>query len=417
MMELVGQLFPWFLIIVCIISEAFFAASELSIISVDRVKLDAAARRGEAAAKRVIWFLDNPERLFGTTLLGTNLSTVTGSTVASLTLMSLDPERGEFWAMLLMSPLILVGGELLPKSLAQRGAARLALKLSGPLLLIHRLLGLPVLLIRSYTALLYRLLGIDEERKRALVSREELVLLMESELSEGEMLADEREMIRRIFAFSHLEARDSMIPLAEIVAISEEATVQDAAQIIAQAGFSRLPVFRDRVDNVVGILHQIDLLQADEGGQVVSELMHPPFFIPESQEIDDLLITLQREAALAAIIVDEFGGAVGMITLEDILEEIIGDIRDEFDEAGRMWRVVSDGWLINARAPIERLNESLELNLEESEDYDTLAGYLLEILKHLPAQGEQIELQGGYLAKVHKVSERAILEIHLSRVE
>ena len=417
MMETFAQIFPSLLVIACIFSEAFFAAAELSIISADRVKLDASARRGEASAKRVIWFLDNPERLFGTTLLGTNLSTVTGSTVASLTLMGLDPERGEFWALLLMSPLVLMGGELLPKSLAQRGATQLALKLSGPLLWVHRLLGLPVFLIRSYTALLYRLLSIDEERKRALVSREELALLMESELSEGEMLADEREMIRRIFAFGRLEARDSMIPLVEIVAISQEASVQEAAQIIAQEGFSRLPVFRDRVDNVVGILHQIDLLQAERGDQAVSELMRPPFFVPESQEIDDLLIILQREAALAAIIVDEFGGAVGMLTLEDILEEIIGDIRDEFDEAGRMWRVVSDGWLINARVPIERLNESLGLKLEESEDYDTLAGYLLEILRHLPAQGEQIKLPGGYLAKIQRVSERAILEIHLSRAE
>lgn len=406
---------PWLVVGACVLSEAFFAASELSIVSANAIKLEEAARNGSAAARRVLWFRRHPDRLFGTTLIGTNVSTVTGSTIASLTLLTIDPDNGEWWAMLLMSPLILIGGEIIPKSIGQARADSLSQLLAGPLMVIHKILAVPIFFVRGYTTFLYRMLRIDASSEQAMASREELVLLMQTENDDGEMNADEREMIQRIFAFSHLEARDSMVPLVEIVAVPAEATVEAAVKAVARAGFSRLPVYRDRVDNIVGLLHHLDLLQAESADQPVSALMRPAYFVPENQEIDEILILLQREAASAAVVVDEFGGAVGLLTLEDVLEEIVGEIEDEFDTEGGLWRQVPDGWLLDARVPVERLNGQFGLDLPTDEDYETLAGYLLDRLRHIPRIGETVRLPDGRAFTVRRASARAIQEVHFGR--
>ena len=399
----------------CIISEAFFAAAELSIVSANRIRLEKSAHAGSAAAARVLWFRDNPERLFGTTLIGTNLSTVTGSTVASLALLNIDPANGGWWALALMSPLILLGGEIIPKSLGQARATRVAETLAGPLRLVYTVLTPPIVLVRGYAGLLYRVLGVEEGRRAVMASREELVLLMEhDDATDGEIEADEREMISRIFAFSGLAARDSMVPLVEMVGIAADATVEQAVAIIAREGFSRLPVFRDRVDDISGILHHLDLFTAERPDQPVGELARPAYFVPESQEVDDILIILQREAASAAIVVDEFGGAVGLITLEDVLEEIVGEIHDEYDPQGRAWRPVDGGYIVNARAPVELLNYDFGLDLPVDRDYETIAGYVLEQLRRFPRQGEQLELPHGAILTVRRANDRAVLEVLLT---
>ena len=250
---------PWLVVACCIFAEAFFAASELSIVSANRIKLEELARQGDTAAERVLWFREQPDRLFGTTLLGTNFSTVTGSTVASLTLLKVDPAHGEWWAMLLMSPLVLIGGEIVPKSMGQAKADSIAQVLSAPLYVINKILTPIIFFVRTYTSFLYRVVGIDPGAQENMVSREELVLLMQPSEDSGEIEKDEREMISRIFAFSELRARDSMVPLAEMVAIAHDSTVAEAIALVARVGYSRLPVYEDRIDNVVGILHHLDL--------------------------------------------------------------------------------------------------------------------------------------------------------------
>ncbi len=407
---------PWAIVALCIVGEAFFAMAELSIVSANRIALERAAREGSATARRVIWFRDHPDQLFGTTLVGTNGCTVTGTTVASLTLLQIDPVHGHLWSMALMAPLVLLGGEIIPKSLAQARALSLAQLLAAPLTVVHRMLSPVVALVRAYTRLLYRALGIDANEQRSPVaSREELVLLMQSDAVTADDVNDgEREMISRIFAFSHLRARDTMVTLAEMVAVPSDATVEQAAEVIARMGFSRLPVYRDRVDDVVGLLHHLDVMRAERPDQPVSELTRPPFFVPETQELDEILILLQRQSTSAAIVVDEFGGAVGLITLEDVLEEIVGDIDDEFDPQTGLWRAVPDGWLINARAPIHRLNEHFDLRIAESPDYETLAGFMLEELRHIPRAGEMVHLPSGARLTVRRANARAIQEVHFS---
>ena len=409
------MIWPWFVVTTCLCSEAFFAMAELSITSANPIELERAARDGSRAAALVAWFREKPERLFATTLLGTNLSTVTGSTVASLSLLFYFPDSGEWLAMALMSPLILMGGEIIPKTLAQQHATTMAIRIAGALRIFYYLLQPAIQLTNGFTGALNRVLGFDG-RVRTVASREDLVLLMKEDTTQGEVNPGEREMISRIFKFSHLAARDSMIPLVEVCGVPADITVRDAAAMIAREGHSRLPVYRDRIDDIVGVLHHIDLLRAHDGDQPVSERMKPPHFVPETQEIDDILVILQRKAASLAIVVDEFGGAVGILTLEDILEEIVGEIDDEFDSGARLWRTTQDGgYLVSGRAPVEQLNDELKLELPEGGDYETVAGFVLDRLKRIPRVGEMLETQNGARITIVRASKRAIEEVKVVR--
>jgi CBS domain containing-hemolysin-like protein len=408
-MELLMSIAPWLTVLLCIASEAFFAASELSIVSADRIALDAQASEGDTRAERVLWFKSHPDQLFGTTLLGTNISTVTGSTIATLSLMTWDPHKGEWYAMLFMSPLVLMGGEIIPKSLAQLNAIKMAKRISSPLYLINRALSPLIWLVSRYTQLLARVFKL--ESSEAGVTRDELVYLVSDD--DLELEEEERELISRIFEFKDLNAEDVMIPFADVQALPLEATVEQGVEFIREHGFSRIPVYEERMDRIVGVVHHLDLLKANALSETLSELMRPVMYAAERQEVDELLPELKRASASLVIVVDEFGSAVGLITLEDLIEEIVGDIDDEFDQAEEWWRqgTGTNQYLIEARAPVEEVSARFNLSIPESSDYDTIAGYAIESVRRIPSVGDLIETPSGVSLLVTKASEHSIEEL------
>lgn len=408
-MEWFMFLAPWITVLLCIASEAFFAASELSIVSADRMTLDAQASEGDLRAQRVLWFKSHPDQLFGTTLLGTNISTVTGSTIATLSLMTWDPHKGEWYAMLFMSPLVLMGGEIIPKSLAQSNAVKMAKRIAGSLYLVNRTLQPLIWLVSRYTKLLAKVFKL--ENSEAGVTRDELIYLVSDD--ELELEEEERELISRIFEFKELTAEDVMIPLADVEALPLEATVEQGVNFIKEHGFSRIPIYEDRVDRIVGVVHHLDLLKAEELTLDLGSIKRPVIYAAERQEVDELLPALKRASASLVIVVDEFGSAAGLITLEDLIEEIVGDIDDEFDQAEEWWRQGSgtNQYLIEARAPVEEVSARFNLSIPESSDYDTIAGYAIETLRRIPSVGDEIETPSGISLAVTKASEHSIEEL------
>lgn len=401
---------PILFVLACIFSEAFFAGSELAILSADLRTLEGQAAAGDEDAKRVIWFKSNSAQLFGTTLVGTNISTVSGSTVASLSLISIDPIHGEWWAMLIMSPLVLMGGEIFPKSVAQHHALMISKRLSRPLYFFNRLFKPAIWLIERYTRVISRRLKLENEGQA--MTREELVYLVRDE--ESDLEEAERDLIEKIFAFQQLSADDVMVPLAEVEALPKQATVLEGSRFILDHGFSRIPIYDQRVDQIVGVVHHLDLLKAEHEALQLGELMRTVIYAPEVSDVHDLLVDLQSESVSLVIVVDEFGGAVGIITLEDIIEEIVGDIDDEFDEEERIWSVTGPNqniYSVVGRAEVERLNERFKLDIPESEDYDTVAGFILSDLKRIPKVGAQVTTPSGVELYVTQVNERAIEEV------
>ncbi|HEY6034823.1 MAG TPA: hemolysin family protein, partial [Kofleriaceae bacterium] len=260
------------------------------------------------------------------------------------------------------------------------------------------------------------------DRKKAFVTRDELALLIESEPTSDkpEISADEREMIANVFELSEYKVGALMVPLSEVTAMPEDAPIREAALEVADKQHSRMPIYRSRIDDVVGIVHVFDILQAatklptGTAGSL-ADLAHPPLYVPETMKASDLLVQLQTEQTHLAIVVDEYGGAVGIVTIEDLLEIIVGDIEDEHDHEPSPIKTEKPGvWRVEARTSIARLNAELGFNLPESDSYETVAGLLIEKFRHIPDKGESLTL-GPLIVEVVAATDRAIEAVRITR--
>ena len=397
----------------CLFVEMFFAASELSVISCDRMGLRKDAQVGLRAARLLESFLNNKQRFLATTLVGTQFSVVISTVVMTFALHHVNPHRAELYLLLGLTPVTVVFGEIVPKAIGQQHADWVARKIVFPLWIASKVFLPLVWLLTRFTGWLTRTLRLPE---RKLVTREDLELMLKGPANTragGEITEGERKMISRIFEFTDTTVHDVMVPLSDVVALSEDADLDLAAKEIVDKQYTRFPVYRERIDRIVGTVHAFDLLKAGRENTKVGAIARAPIFVPKSQAAVDLLVELQRARQGMAIVVDEYGGAVGIATIEDILEEIVGEIEDEHDVAPPAIRKEADGvWRVNARTPVAEVNRLLRIELPEGADYESLAGLVLDKLKHIPREGESVRF-GAVLVKVTKASERMVEEIQI----
>ena len=398
-------------LVICLLFEAFFSGAELALIAADRVMLRTRAeQRSDVAIGR---FLDDPGQLISTALVGTNICVVMSTVVATLSLLPRFPSHAELISMAIVAPLVLVFGEIVPKSLFQAYADRLA----PPLIAIlswFRLAFLPIVVIgSSLSTALLRLMGVPEQRD--VMSRDELKLLIELPSRKGadQITHAEKEMISRIFEFSETRVDEVMVPLSEVTAIPRNAPVEDLVREIADKAHTRIPLYEERIDQIVGIVHAFDVLRADRVSEVMA-LAHAPIFVPESQPAVDTLMRLQREGLGMAVVVDEYGGATGIVTIEDIIEEVVGEIEDEYDhqQPSSVWRDANGQLMAQGRATVSAVNEMGRLHLPEDDAYETIAGLILAREKRIPAVGFRCRI-GGVQLVVTKATERAIEQVRV----
>jgi CBS domain containing-hemolysin-like protein len=395
----------------CVLAQAFFVAAEVALSACDRGALHARAEAGGGRAGRAERMLAVPQVTLATTLVGANLASLVAVLVLALELW----QRGvsPLWAPLLVVPPLLVLGHVVPKAIVQAHADRLVDLIASPLRFASFVLRPLVLLVGGFAALLTRLTHTD--RKKAFVTRDELALLIESEpqTDKPEISADEREMIANVFELSEYKVGELMVPLSEVTALAEDTNVGEAAHEVADKQHSRMPIYRSRVDDVVGVVHVFDLLGND--GKTVAELAHAPLYVPETMRASDLLVQLQTERQHLAIVVDEYGGAVGIVTIEDLLETIVGNIEDEYDVEPSQIKAERPGvWRVEARTTVERVNKELELELPESDDYETIAGLLIERFRRIPDRGETLTL-GTVIIEVIAATDRAIEALRITK--
>ncbi|MCB9556830.1 MAG: HlyC/CorC family transporter [Deltaproteobacteria bacterium] len=402
---------------ICLLSEAFFSGSELALISADKVKLRNAAEGASPRRRRMILaFLDEPGDLISAALTGTNICVVLSTVTTTVALLPRFPAHAELISLGVIAPMVLVFGEILPKSIFQHYADQTAERLVVVLSWV-RIAFLPVVALgRSLTTVMLRLMNIEIEQR--MMTRDELRLLITLPTRKGADAISEQEqqMVSRVFDFSETVVEEVMLPLSEVAALPHDALAEQAAAEISEKRHTRLPVYRDRVDQIEGIVHTFDVLAAPTGAQV-ADLARPAIFVPENQPAVDTLVRLQREAQQMAVVVDEYGGAVGVVTVEDIIEEIVGDIRDEYDEAEQntIRKISTDVYHVLARTEIDTFNKVTGIMLPECEDYETLAGLVLDRLERIPASGEQLVLENGITLTVTKASERLVEEVIVRR--
>lgn len=400
------------LIPVCLLVQGFFSGSEIAIVGSDRLLLKARADDGDRGAQRVLELLQRPTRLVGTCLLGTNLATITGATLAAMVFAPMG-RFAELGVVLVYTPLSIVFAELVPKSVYHQYAPKLAPVVAIPIGGLAWLFGPLLLAIEAVTRALLALVGASDAQVNT-VRREDIRLLLDS-ADTPDIRADEKEIIRRVFHFSEKSVGDAMVPLIDTVGVADTATVDEAIAVMIEQGYSRLPVYRRRVDRIVGVVSHQDLLFAD-GSDPVASRMSPVLFVPETKPVDALFLELRRRRQRIAVVVDEYGGAVGLISIEDILEEIVGDIEDEYDtEAPLVRRVGEHAWMASGRVEAETLERHTGFVLPPGE-YRTLAGYLLWKLGHVPSSGERV-VTDGYTFVVSLANERAILEVAIQGPE
>jgi putative hemolysin len=402
-------------VIGCVVAQAFFVGAELALATCNRVRLRQRAEAGDKAAKVADRMMGRPQVTLATTLLGANLAALLAVLTGALHLWSLG--LAPLIAVAIVVPPLLVLGQVIPKALAQANADRVVTWLAPPLALVSWLFRPAVWVVGGFASAMTRLAGTDT--RKAFVTRDELSMLIESEpeTDKPDISAEEREMIANVFELSEYRVRDLMVPLSEVTALPEDTQVDEAAREIADKQHSRMPVYRSRVDDIVGIVHLFDVLQASSEKRTdsVAAVARPAVYVPETMKAIDLLVELQAEGNHLAVVVDEYGGAVGVVTVEDLLETIVGDIDDEYDDEPSPIRPERPGvWRVEARTSVARVNQELDLDLPESDDYETIAGLLIERFRHIPEPGEVVNI-GAANIEVTAASDRAIELVRITR--
>lgn len=399
-------------LVVCLLLEGFFSGSELALVVADKLRLKNKADQGDWDARRAMRLIEKPSRLFSTTLLGTNVCVVTATTVLTYFIISNYGEEYSLFAILL-SPIVLVFGEVVPKSVYQHHADYIAPRVGSMLMMISRAIYPVVWLVSRLTEILLggvkRAAGAEPS-----ISREELALILSSrEVKDSDISPKERKMIKTVLDLSDAEVENIMTPLVEVEMLPVTADTESALAVFDLKGFSRLPVFEHRAYNIVGMIDSADCIFAAEK-KPIREIMNPVIYVPESMPLYELYETLQDEKEEVAIVVDEYGGATGLVTLEDLLEEFVGEIKDEYELGEQHYIVIGkESFLVSGRMEIEDANEKLHLNIPDG-DYETVAGYLLELFSYIPDENERV-VANGWKYLVKKASNRAIIQVHVMR--
>jgi CBS domain containing-hemolysin-like protein len=370
--------------------EAFFSGSEIGMIAINRIKMKQEADEGSSSAAIVLNLLNMPEKLFATTSLGTNLAVVSSTSIFTAYMVTHMGEQGELLAMLILSPIILFAGEIVPKMILQNRADTIMPILVRPLNLSLRIL-LPI--INFFTGIsgfiTKKIIRVSDDNDKSF-SRDQILQVLSLDSQTIELDAIERTMIHKIFNFGEITVEQCMVPLVQLTAIPDDSTLEEAHQLAVETGYSRFPIFHERMHNIIGILNTFDLLNQPTDDSSISHLVRPAHYVPPSKKIDDLLNELQQRGLHMAVVVDEYGGCTGLTTVEDLLEEIVGEIEDEYDKPEQQFKpYTGGGYLIDGAMEIDAINETIRLNLPTG-NYETLAGLLLNRLETIPQPGEQV---------------------------
>jgi putative hemolysin len=401
------------LILVCISCEGFFSGTETAMVSVDRARIKALAEQGSKSAALVDEILQTPEKFFSTTLLGTNIAVVLSNAIATLLVIQYLGEQYQYITILIMTPLILIFGEIVPKTVYRYHAEQMTTHLIYPLKTISTIFYPLVVILTSLTRLVMRLFGMGSAQFRPHATREDLENYLDMWNIRGYLRTAERKIIERIFDFSEIDVEDIMIPLVNIKTLEAQDSIDNAISLARKTGYSRIPVYEGEAYNIIGIVHAFDLLTANEKTQTLKDLMRPAPYVPNSAPVDELLKKLRTEGKSIAVVVDEYGGAVGIVTIEDILEEVVGEIYDEYDKEERLLvRTGRDEYLVNARMGIDELNDRLNLQLPK-DDYETVAGFLLKHMERIPRVGEGFRFSNLKFT-ITRADRRAIKEVSIT---
>ena len=389
------------IIIFCLMLVALLSSSEASFIAVNRIRLRSLIEKGSDRAKTAQKIRDQYDKLFSAVILSGNLFTILATSIGTaITINFLGEDHKDFGiviATVVMTFLTVVFGELAPKTFAVSHAEKIALFMAKPMELYIRLLSPVIWIINKLSNLTIRLFGGEVKPSSQSLTEEEMKAMISIGEEEGAIEEEEKKMLHNVFEFGDKKVSEAMVPRTEIVAISKDAVVADVLNLVSTKGYSRYPVIKKTVDNIIGVLYIKDILlkmsKEEVNGQTeIKNLIRDVYYVPESKMVTALLDDMQKNKFQIAIIVDEHGGTAGLITLEDIMEEIVGSLQDEFEaiEAEKEVEIVDEStFVVAGHTGLDEINELIGVELQ-SEEFHTVGGFLFGLFGHLPKVGEQL---------------------------
>ena len=403
----------WVALVILVGFSAFFSASETAFSSLNQIRLKSRAEDGDTSAARVLAMAEKYDKLLSTILIGNNIVNIAAASIGTILFTQmLGAERGATVSTIVLTIIVLIFGEVTPKSLAKEMPEKVATAVSPFLVLLLALMTPLTWLFTQWKKLLGRFVHSGEADT---ITEGELMTMVSEAENDGELTDRESELIRSAIEFDDVEVEEILTPRVDVVAVEDDISLEELAQTFAESGYSRLPVYHDTVDNIIGVVHEKDFYIARLKKSVTMEdLIAPTLYTTGSTQISQLLRTLREQHHHMAVVVDEYGGTEGIITLEDILEELVGEIWDEHDEATEDFRQQSDGsWLVSGSASVDDLYETLDLPEDEDIDSNTVNGLVQEKTHHLPKVGDHFQLN-DYEGVVTRTARRRVTEVRFT---
>ena len=407
-----GQLIA---IIILLCLSAFFSSSETALTTVNQIRMRTLADNGDKRAARVLHVTGNPGKMLSAILIGNNIVNLSASSISTSLAIHLFGNTGAGIATGILTFLILIFGEVTPKTMATIKADSMSLTVAAPIGLLMKILTPVIFIINKLSLGLMFLLHVNIKDAQKKMTEEELRTIVDVSQENGVIEHEERDMIHNLFDFGDAEAKEIMVPRIDMTFVQADATYQEVLDIFRQDMFTRLPVYEDSTDNVIGIINMKDfLLQNDTPEFSVRNLLREPYFTYEHKNTADLFLEMRKSSISLAIVLDEYGVTAGLITLEDLLEEIVGEIRDEYDadEEDDITRISDREFYVLGSANLNDVSEALSLHFT-SDDYDTIGGYCLGLLDHLPEKNEIILTDNNILLRIDRMEKNTIERIYI----
>ena len=402
-------------LIILLVLSAFFSSAETALTTVNRLRIRTLVDEGDARAITLSKVIDNPGKLLSAILIGNNLVNISASSLATVLATHYFGSAGAGIATGVLTILILIFGEVTPKTMASLEAEKMSLRYAKIIYTLMVVLTPVILVLDFLSSCILRLVGIDPDARDDSVTEEDLRTIVEAGHEDGVLETEEHKMINNVFDFGEHQAKDIMIPRVDMCFLKLDATYEEFMEIYREEKFTRIPVYEETRDNVIGILNVKDLLLYDRKEEFhVRDFLREAYFTYEFKNTSELLVEMRKNSISIAIVLDEYGATAGLVTLEDLIEEIVGDIRDEFDEAEEEEVLLLDEgeYLVEGSCKLEDLNDMIGLGIE-SEDYDSIGGIVIDALQHLPSEGEEVTTENGTRLIVEKVDKNRIEKVHI----
>lgn len=413
-------------ILILVLLSAFFSSAETALTTVNKIRLKTLIDEGHKTAPIVMKLIENPGKLLSTILIGNNIVNLSASSLSTVTATDMCINAGYpipvstavGIATGILTLLVLLFGEIIPKTLATRYSEQLSFKYARIIYVLTIILTPLIFIINLMSNDILKLLGADKHTKTTMTENE-LLTIIDVSHEEGVIEQEEHEMITNVVDFGDSRAKDVMVPRIDIVFASVDSTYEELTRLFKTEKYSRIPVYEDSKDNVIGIVNLKDLFCYDKRPEdfVLKNFLREPFFTYEYQKTSELMVTMRDQSFNIAIVLDEYGATAGLITLEDLLEEIVGEIRDEYDEDedDEIKKISDNEYIVDGASKLDDINDVLGTKFD-SDDYDSIAGHMINELEHIPSEGEYIDLD-GFRFKIEKMEKNRIDTIHIYRLE